>query len=97
MKKLEIQDHPVCNTAPSCAGASSKTITFEMIRSFVELGKSLNVSWTADLLGLTRQTVKRHIRALELARNKPLFSIENKQYALTEEGKREMMTGERLL
>lgn len=59
----------------------------EMIRSFVTLARTLNLSHAVKELGNTRQTVRRHITNLEEAKGVELFSIEDRQYQLTEAGR----------
>ncbi len=58
-------------------------VLFEMLRSFTTLASGLNLSQTANELGVTRQTVRRHIDALEAIRGRKLFEISDRQYALT--------------
>jgi hypothetical protein len=57
-----------------------------MLRSFVTLADTLNVSRAVQLLGVTRQTLRRHIEILEGSRGQQLFMVEDRQYRLTEEG-----------
>jgi len=59
----------------------------EMIRSFVTLARTLNLSHAVKELGNTRQTVRRHITNLEEAKGVELFNIEDRQYQLTEAGR----------
>ncbi|MGA9410503.1 MAG: LysR family transcriptional regulator [Roseobacter sp.] len=58
-------------------------ITLSMVRAFVVLSECLNLSKTCEILGATRQTVRRHINDLEAIKGAPLFSVENRQYFLT--------------
>lgn len=60
----------------------------EMIRSFTTLARTLNLSHAVKELGSTRQTLRRHIALLEQAKGTPLFSVEDRQYRLTEAGAR---------
>ena len=60
---------------------------YEMLRSFTVLAKELNLSRTVSRLNSTRQTVRRHIRALEEYRGTELFSVNDRQYALTDAGR----------
>ena len=55
------------------------------------------MSQTSEELGLTRQTVKRHIDTLEKMKGKKFFDIQNRQYVLTEEGQTELSGAEILL
>src|SRR5210317_803716 len=59
----------------------------EMIRSFVTLAQTLNLSHAVKELGSTRQTVRRHIAQLEEVKGVRLFSLEDRQYHLTEAGR----------
>lgn len=62
----------------------------EMLRSFVELSKTLNLSKAVRNLGTTRQTVRRHIDCLEEARGDKLFQLRDRQYQLTPFGKQSL-------
>ena len=72
-------------------------LLFEMLRSFVSLARSLNLSHTVKDLGSTRQTVRRHIATLEKHKNGPLFAFENRQYVLTKTGKEALREAEELI
>lgn len=61
-------------------------LLFEMIRSFVTLASTLNLSHAVAQLSSTRQTVRRHIQQLEDTMGAALFSIENRRYSLTKAG-----------
>jgi hypothetical protein len=63
--------------------------TFDAINSFIVLAKTLNLSETVRVLGVTRQTVRRHINLLECIRNTVLFEKEGGAYRLTREGQAE--------
>jgi hypothetical protein len=67
--------------------ANTTGITLSMVRAFVVLSECLNLSKTCEILGATRQTVRRHITDLEAIKGTPLFFVENRQYALTPFGK----------
>lgn len=58
-----------------------------MLRAFVSLSKSLNLTETTKLLGATRQTMRRHITDLEVILGQALFSLEKQEYKLTAYGK----------
>ena len=62
-------------------------ITFDMLRAFDSLARTLNLSETAEDLKTTRQTVRRHISNLEEFRGGPLFSLQKQSYCLTPLGK----------
>ncbi len=66
---------------------NSQMISLDMLRAFDGLGRSLNLSETAENLGITRQTVRRHISDLEAIRGGPLFELKKQSYALTPLGK----------
>ena len=73
------------------------SVIFEMIRSFLVLARTLNVSKTAEDLNLSRQTVKRHIAELEDLKGMKLFEVTNRQYFLTQDGTAELEGAETLL
>ncbi len=75
----------------------SRAVLFEMLRSFTTLGKTLNLSHATELLGTTRQTVRRHIDALEEIKGVKLFELKHRQYFLTKDGMRNMEDAEALL
>ena len=58
-------------------------LLFEMIRSFVTLAATLNLSHAVKDLGSTRQTVRRHISHLEDSMGEPLFLVEDRRYQLS--------------
>lgn len=72
-------------------------VLYEMMRSFTTLARSLNLSESVQRLGVTRQTIRRHIKALEEIRGKPLFEVRNRSYALTPEGRESLAEAERIL
>jgi hypothetical protein len=59
---------------------------FEILRSFTTLARTLNLSETVEHLGVTRQTVRRHINALEEIKATKLFLLRNRRYLLTDAG-----------
>ncbi|MEL7165183.1 MAG: LysR family transcriptional regulator [Pseudomonadota bacterium] len=65
---------------------TNQPLLFEMIRSFVTLARTLNLSHAVDELQSTRQTVRRHIAQLEKQRGAPLFEVRDRRYELTDEG-----------
>jgi hypothetical protein len=73
------------------------TISFAMLRSFVELGTSLNLTSTVSRLGVSRQTIRRHIRDLELILQLQLFETGVKTYQLTEQGREFLAESSRLM
>lgn len=68
-----------------------------MIRSFVTLAESLNLSKTEKTLNTTRQTIRRHINTLEKARGEKLLELVDRQYCLTEVGQRVMPEAKTIL
>ncbi len=75
----------------------SRTVLFEMLRSFTVLARTLNLSQAVRILGSTRQTVRRHIDALEELRGEKLFELKDRQYALTDTGARSLKEAEAIL
>lgn len=63
-------------------------LLFEMIRSFVTLAATLNLSHAVKELDSTRQTVRRHIATLENNMGAPLFTIDERRYQLSATGER---------
>ena len=55
-----------------------------MLRAFDSLARTLNLSETAECLGVTRQTVRRHLSDLESHRGGALFTLNKQSYALTD-------------
>jgi len=75
----------------------SSAILFELLRSFTMLAHTLNLSKAVRELGSTRQTVRRHIDLLEENKGESLFVVEDRQYLLTEAGRRALPEAEKLL
>lgn len=75
----------------------SSAILFELLRSFTMLARSLNLSRAVRELGSTRQTVRRHIALLEENKGEAMFVVKDRQYQLTEAGRRALPEAERLL
>lgn len=76
---------------------SNQALLFEMLRSFVMLAETLNVSRAVQALGVTRQTLRRHIETLEESRGQVLFAVEDRQYQLTEAGQDAVQEARNLL
>ena len=68
-----------------------------MLRSFVSLARSLNMSRTVDELGFSRQTVRRHINELQSIRGVQLFDFQDRKYSLTKDGRQALYEAEVLL
>lgn len=77
--------------------ANSQSLLFEMLRSFVTLAATLNVSRAVQELGVTRQTLRRHIETLEESRGQVLFVVEDRQYQLTDAGRDAVQEARNLL
>jgi hypothetical protein len=72
-------------------------LLFEMIRSFSALAKHLNLSHAVEVLGSTRQTVRRHIANLEEVKGVALFKVVDRRYELTDDGERALPEAEEIL
>lgn len=68
-----------------------------MLRSFVTLGHTLNLSETVVLTGCSRQTVRRHINELERVKGVRLFEPSSQRYKLTEAGTAALSEAEDIL
>jgi len=68
--------------------------TLEMLRSFCAMASDLNLSRAAQRLGLTRQTIRRHIQLMEKSRGEKLFELRNKTYFLTDAGRNALAAAE---
>lgn len=73
------------------------SVFFEMLRSFCTLGRNLNLSKTVDELGISRQTVRRHINDLQELRGTTLINFDDRKYSLTDDGSYALAEAERLL
>lgn len=72
-------------------------LLFEMIRSFVTLASTLNLSHAVKDLNSTRQTVRRHIASLEAAMGGALFAVDDRRYQLTEMGESVLLDAKDIL
>lgn len=75
----------------------NQPLLFEMMRSFVTMARTLNLSHAVEDLGSTRQTVRRHIDTLETAMGVTLFVVEDRKYQLTEAGSDMLPSAETIL
>jgi biotin operon repressor len=73
-------------TETQALGSQVPPLLYEMIRSFVTLARTLNLSHAVEELGSTRQTVRRHIAQLEEMKGAELFHVEERRYRLTAVG-----------
>lgn len=78
----EAQIHPAAKVRPK-----TPALLYEMIRSFVVLSETLNLSHAVLQLESTRQTVRRHIANLEELMGVVLFVVDDRRYQLTDAGK----------
>jgi biotin operon repressor len=81
----------------SVGGPAGKTATVAMLRSFVTLAETLNLSEASKQLGVTRQTLRRHIDDLEALRGVALFRLENTRYTLTAVGQDSLYDAQEVL
>ncbi len=72
-------------------------VLFDMMKSLITLGQTLNLTQTVNKLGVSRQTVRRHISALEEIKGATFFEVRDRHYALTEAGKKAMTEAEKVL
>lgn len=73
------------------------SVFFEMLRSLIALGETRNLSQAVSQLGVTRQTIRRHIRELERLKGETLFEIRERQYRLTPAGELAMADSLKLI
>lgn len=72
-------------------------LLFDLLRSFVTLARTLNLSRAVRELDSTRQTVRRHINILEDIKDQSLFELEDRQYRLTDAGERSLREAQDIL
>jgi hypothetical protein len=77
---------PAYRLPDASEGGKHHPLLFEMLRSFVVLAETLNLSHAITHLGSTRQTVRRHIAQLETLKGGALFHVCDRQYALSDMG-----------
>lgn len=87
---------PLPDDAP-VTQVESHALLHEMIRSFATLARTLNLSHAVKELGSTRQTLRRHIALLEEAKGVSLFEVRDRQYFLTDDGRRALPEAEGIL
>lgn len=90
-KKLNPLSHP-----PATDDRHPSTL-FDILKSFTTLARTLNLSETVEVLGVTRQTVRRHIKSLEEMRGIRLLELRNRRYYLTEAGEQHRLEAEQIL
>ncbi|HIP80407.1 MAG TPA: LysR family transcriptional regulator [Kiloniellaceae bacterium] len=89
-----VLNHPMI---PPDADSRQPSTLFDILRSFTTLARTLNLSETVEILGVTRQTVRRHIRSLEEMKGIKLLELRNRRYFLTEAGEQHRREAEQLL
>lgn len=65
-----------------------KRISIDMFETFITLIQTKNMPETVARLGLTRQTVRRHIDTLEQAKGEKLIIVKNNTYEPTDVGRK---------
>lgn len=73
------------------------SVMYEMLRSFVVVANTLNITRAVDILGVTRQTIRRHLDDLEQLLGFQLFTITSRQYQITRQGKQYLAGADNLL
>ncbi len=63
-------------------------LLFEMMRSFVTLAQTLNLTHAVEQMDSTRQTLRRHISGLEALKGGALFDVRDRRYALSPLGEK---------
>jgi len=84
-------------SATEALEAQAPALLYEMIRSFVTVARTLNLSHAIAELGSTRQTVRRHISQLEEMMGVDLFIVEDRRYRLTNAGTEALPEAENIL
>lgn len=69
----------------------------EMLRSFVTLGETQNLSHSVTELGISRQTIRRHVREIERLKGGNLFEESDRQYRPTPKGAQALAEATKLL
>ena len=82
---------------PAPVQEAPPALLYEMIRSFVTLASTLNLSHAVKELDSTRQTVRRHISQLEASMGAPLFLVEDRRYQLSPLGEKVLPTAKDIL
>lgn len=86
----------VASSRPN-AQQEAPALFFEMLRSFTALAETLNLSEAVRRTGVTRQTLRRHIAALEEMRGEVLFHLDDRRYTLAEGGRRALTGASEIL
>lgn len=76
---------------------TGQNLLFEMLRSFVALADTLNLTKAAFVTGSSKPTIRRHIRSIEEARGGKLFTIRGRRYELTAEAYEALRSAKDLL
>jgi DNA-binding transcriptional LysR family regulator len=78
-----------CRHEPGLEALALPSATLDAMKSFIVLADTKNLSEAVRILGLTRQTIRRHINLIEDIRGVVLFTLESGAYRLTEAGQAE--------
>lgn len=72
-------------------------ISLDMLRAFVCLAETLNLSRASEVLGVTRQTLRRNIDHLETLRGERLFELDQGRYRLSAAGETRLSDAREIL
>ncbi len=75
----------------------SDGLLFEMLRSFVALSETLNLTKATKIVSSTRQTIRRHIDYIEMAKGERMFALIGQQYYLTQAGQRSLKAAKEIV
>lgn len=75
----------------------TQAILFEILRSFTSLARTLSTPKSVAELGVTRQTLHRHIKLLEESKGAQMFRLVDRRYELTEAGENALPEAQDLL
>lgn len=77
--------------------AARPRISLDMLRAFVAVAETLNLSAAARQLGVTRQTLRRNLDDLEALRGAALLRFDGQRYGLTATGAEGLADAQRIL
>jgi hypothetical protein len=83
--------------AVQSAAEAPPALLIGIVRSFVALADTLNLSHAVKDLGITRQTLRRHIALLEELKGGALFDLNERRYSLSPLGERLLPEAEALI
>lgn len=87
VNKSYSEEMPDGSSDINAAAQRYPALLYEMIRSYTTLARTLNLTRAVEELGITRQTLRRHITGLEEVRGQKLFDVQDRRYELTDAGK----------